>query len=174
MDLLHDARVRGTQLVLHLHRLDHHQTLTQLHNLASNHFDAHHQPRHRRFHDAADRRLASLPREGLDLLRAVVLNLDFHALAGRAEGPAPWVELLAGDGPGVFAQQEMKEGRAWDRRRVRLEPLAVDRHGPAIDVDDVGAGTERDVVLQAASNTATVSTCAVCGNRSNARTAVTS
>ena len=56
------------------------------------------------------------------------------------------VELLASDGPGVLAEQQMEERRAGNRGGVRFELLAVDRDGAAVDVDDVDLGSDSDVI----------------------------
>src|SRR5437879_5651696 len=88
MNLFDNPLVGRPQLVLHLHRLHHHQTLADLDHLALRHFHAHDEPRHRRFDHTAGGDLAPLTRQRLDLLRAVVLNLDRDPLADRPEGPA--------------------------------------------------------------------------------------
>src|SRR3989442_9737791 len=147
MNLFHHTPMRRTQLILHLHGLHNHQTLANLHRLACAHFDPHYEPRHRGLHDAAHHRFAPLPSEGLDLLRPVVLDLHFHALAGRAEGPAPAFKLLARYRPGLFTKEQMKEWRTGDGGRVGLEFLPIDGDRSAIDVDDVAAISDSNVVL---------------------------
>src|SRR5213078_3874916 len=73
-------------------------------------------------------------------------SICFDPLANRTQSPTTGVELLAGNRPRLFAQQQMQQGRAGDRRGVRFEPLAIDRNGTAVDIDDVGVRTDRDVV----------------------------
>src|SRR5437899_7041334 len=174
MNLFDNPLVCRPQLVLHLHRLHYHQSPADLDHLAWRYFHAHDEPRHRRFDNTAGDDLAPLTGQRLDLLGAVVLNLDLDPFADRPEGPATGVELLAGHGPRVLAQEQVKERCPWDSSTMCFERFAIDGHRAASDVDDVGAGTERDVVPHyAASSTATVSTCPVCGHKSNARTSWT-
>jgi hypothetical protein len=66
----------------------------------------------------------------------------------------------------------MMEGSSRNCREVRLLWCAVDDDATAFDLDLNRAGPDADVVFHgaAASRTATVTTCAVCGDRSNAFT----
>src|ERR1700752_4918454 len=111
MNLLDDAARLRSQLVLHLHRLDHNQARTGLNLLPHLDLHADHEPGHGGFDDAPYRRLPPLPGQSLDLLRAVILPLALEPLPGRAQRPAPAIELLAGDRPGLLAQEEMNERR---------------------------------------------------------------
>src|SRR5262245_3012596 len=171
MNLLDDAAPVRPQLVLHLHRLDHHNAGSRRDLLSHGHLDSHDEPGHGSSDNTTYCLLTAASRERFDLLRAVVLHLCFEPLARGGDRPARagGVGLLAGDRPGVLGEEEMNEGRAGNRGPMRLEAIAVNRHRATLDVDDVGVPAERDVVLHAASSTTTVSTCAVCGNKSNAR-----
>src|SRR6266571_4229588 len=174
VDRLDDPRPRRAQLVLHLHRLDDHEPRTRLDALPHRYLDPDDQSRHRRLNDPAPRRGLATAGERLDLARAIVHRLDLEALAHGTERPAQRrrpVQALRGDGPRMAREQEVVQRRSRHRRQVGLERLAIYGHAAATDVDLVGAGTECHEVLHAASITTTVSTCAVCGNRSNARTA---
>ncbi len=66
----------------------------------------------------------------------------------------------------------MMEGSSRNGREVRLLSLSVDDDPTALNLDLDGAGPDTDVVLHGAapSKTATVTTCAVCGDQSNACT----
>ncbi len=65
----------------------------------------------------------------------------------------------------------MMQGGSGNGREVRLLSLAVNDDATAFDIDLDGAGPDPDVVFHAAaaSRTTTVTTWAVCGDRSNAR-----
>src|SRR5207245_3870148 len=103
VNLLDDAALWCAQLVFHLHRFDNDEARSGLNLLADSHLDTNDESRHRRFDDAARCGPSALPREGLDLLRAVVLHVELEALAGCSQRPTParFVELLGGERPGL-------------------------------------------------------------------------
>src|SRR5437879_5792198 len=122
-------------------------------------------PGWRRSHPAA--------RERLDLAGPLVHHLDLHSLTDDPQRPpphAPW-ERLGRDGPRLTTEEQVVQGGARYRDEVRLERLPVHQHTGPFHFHFDGLGADADEVLHAASKTATVSTCAVWGNRSNARTA---
>ncbi len=110
----------------------------------------------------------------LGLAGLLVLYRHFHPLAHHAHCPLPVaLERLGGHGPRLPAQEQVIERRAGQRGEVRVDCLPAHQHAVAVHLHLDGLGADGDEVLHAASSTATVSTCAVCGNRSNARTAIT-
>src|SRR6266853_1523132 len=80
---------------------------------------------------------------------------------------------LGRDGPRLSAEQQMIERRPRYRGEIAVEPHPIHGHAVPVHLDLVGLRANRHEVLHSASITATVSTSAIWGNRSNARTAVT-
>src|SRR5437867_12699734 len=78
---------------------------------------------------------------------------------------------LGRHGPRLAAQEQVIQGSARYGDEVRLERLPAHQHAGPFHLHFDGLGADADEILHAASSTATVSTCAVWGSRSNARTA---
>src|SRR6266404_7978 len=174
MDRLHRPGTRRAQLVLHFHRLHDHESSAGIHLLSLGDFDPHHQTGHRCVHrPPAGRRLA-LPADRLAPAAALVLHHHLHPLPQHSQRPPPIaLQRLGRDGPRLSAEQQMIERRPRYRGEIAVEPHPIHGHAVPVHLDLVGLRANRHEVLHSASITATVSTSAVWGNRSNARTAVT-
>src|SRR4051812_49901281 len=101
---------------------------------------------------------------------ALVHDFDLAAFAGRAEEPASPGHGLHGEESGASVHQQLPERRPADRLEGHVVAPAIDDHLIAVHFHRDLATAHVDNVLHARSSTATVSTCAVWGKRSNART----
>src|SRR2546422_2471662 len=105
----HAARARRAQLVLHLHRLHHHEPGAGVYSLTGLHFDPHYEPGHRRPDRPGRRRSHPAARERLDLAGPLVHHLDLHSLTDDPQRPpphAPW-ERLGRDGPRLTTEEQV-------------------------------------------------------------------
>src|SRR5438094_7640216 len=122
-------------------------------------------------------RLSAGPARGAALVWRCQLRSSSASTSTRAhdaQRPAPRpLSWLHGHGPGRAADQEVTQRRAGERGELHVERFPAHGHPSPVDLHIHRAVAEADGVLHAPSSTTTVSTCAVCGNRSNARTAVT-
>ena len=101
----------------------------------------------------------------------LVDRLHLPALAPHADRPVAPPVLLEHQSRGTAIHQEMAERRPRHRPQGGGETASSHAHLVAIDLDlDLPASHRHDVLHDARSNTATVSTWAVWGKRSNART----
>src|SRR2546425_214428 len=174
MDCLHRPRARRAQLVLHFHRLHDHESSAGIHPLTLGDFDPHHQTGHRCAHRPAAGGGLALGADRLASALALVLHQHLHPLPHHPQRPPPnALQRLGRDGPRLSAQQQMIEGRPRYRRELAFDLHPIHGHTVAVHLHLMHPRTDRDEIRHAASITATVSTCAVWGNRSNARTAVT-
>src|ERR1019366_8294818 len=172
MHRLHSPSRGRPQLVLHLHRLHRRNSLPRLDLIAWLHVNSDHQPRHRRPHRLRSSGPGGRRREVANGARPLVQRLDRIPSPVDSQQVRPTLPIAPSRDPvhGI-ADSDEPHGRAFHIAEPRVfgRP-AVD--GGLIPIDGHLDPPPRDLhdVFHAVAGTSshTVSTCAVCGNMSNA------
>src|SRR6185437_217802 len=160
------------KLVLHLHRLHHDESLPRLHGVADLHSDAHDEPRHRRNERRRSLRSGGLGREITNGARALVERFDLEAEPVEPQRIDAWTAPSTHDDTMHFApNRHHAHRRAIDRGDLGRDVLAVDVHTFGVEQNLVVLAVDSNEISHASLGTSshTVSTCAVCGNMSKAR-----
>jgi hypothetical protein len=112
------------------------------------------------------------PNQAPDVAGPLVQRLDLEAVAAVLHGPLPRGPRLHDQHRGALRQDELAERGAGHGAQLRLEPAPLHYDVVAIDGDLDGAAIHGNEVLHVRSSRVTVSTWAVWGKRSKARTAL--
>src|SRR5258705_2836279 len=176
MDLPHDAGSGGAQLILHLHRFHHHEALSGAYRVTLRDVHAYHEPRHggeklgRPGHlPGRARKLANRATSFIERFDAELESLHGEVVLSAmvAATPENAVDLVSDLEELIWCRRQVFEARR-DRR------FPLERDGLAVDGDfELLIPDPNEVFHAAGTSSHTVSTCAVCGNMSKARTELT-